>query len=66
MRSLQILQKYYRHAVEDELRYRPASNTANRVRMLCVLETMMLQQQHLINLFRSEVGIFQSFRQWLT
>jgi len=66
MRSLRILQKHYRRAVEDELRYRPASNTANRVRMLAVLETIMLQQQHMINLVRSEVSTFQSSMQWLT
>ena len=61
MRSLRILQKHYRRAVEDELRYRPASNTANGVHMLTVLETIMLQQQHIINLYRSEVSISQSF-----
>ena len=60
MWSLRTLQKHYRHAVEDELRYRPASNTTNGVRMLTVLETIMLQQQHMINLYRSEVSTFQS------
>jgi len=60
MRSLRVLQKHYRRAVEDELRYRPASNTANGVRMLAVLETIMLQQQHMINLYRSEISTFQS------
>ena len=60
MRSLRTLQKHYRRAVEDELRYRPTSNTANGVHMLTVLETIMLQQQYMINLYHSEVSTFQS------